>query len=178
MRVKPPQPPLVTYSAAMNKVFTSAATLLTSGVLIATMAPSAGAAIEPGVGIRGVEIGMRKAEVFAQVGKPSSVRTYNTDFGKYRELRYGKGKKFRVTILARRVVKVWTRSVNQRTPGGLGVGTNTQELLQEVPGIDCRNVTASKQMCVIGEELPGEIVTVFRLRNNTTKSVEIGRVID
>lgn len=172
------QPLRMTYISAMNKSLATAGTLVTAGALVATMAPSASAAIEPGVGIRGVEIGMRKGEVFAQVGRPTSVRTYNTDLGKYKELRYGNGKKFRVTLMARRVIKVWTSSVNQRTPGGLGVGTNTQELLQEVPNIDCTNVGATKQLCVIGEELPGEIITAFRLKNNTTKSVEIGRVID
>jgi hypothetical protein len=155
-----------------------ATTVLTAGALIVAAAPSAAADIEVGVGIRGVEIGMNKPQARAAVGKPTSKRRITTDLGTYLVWKIGTRNKFEIRFRAKQVVFVQTRAVRDRTPTGLGVGSTTTQVLNQQNGVNCRGVGSSKTLCTVGQELPGEIVTNFRAKNNVVRSVEVGRVID
>lgn len=161
----------------MKNVAIASVTTVAAAALVVGVAPSASAEIDPGVGIRGVEVGMSKSQVFDTVGKPRVIVKKKANFGKYKEYRYGKGKKFVVLMKNRKVIEVETRSVNQRTPSGVGVGTNSSELLREVPGINCKAQSNSRQVCTLGKTEVGNIVTIFRLKNNVTKMVEVARVL-
>jgi len=162
----------------MKQLTAIATTVLTAGSLLVVVAPAASADIEVGVGIRGVEIGMNKAQAKAAVGKPTSKRRITNDLGTFLIWKIGTRNKFEVQFRAKQVVFVQTRAVRDRTPTGLGVGTSTNELLNELAGVNCQSVGSRKTLCTIGKELPGEIVTNFRAKNNVVRSVEVGRVID
>jgi hypothetical protein len=145
-------------------------------VLVAgTAAAPASAKIVVGTSIKGVELGMTKKQVVAQVGKPKKVDKFTTEFGRVKILSYGK--KLTVNITAGAVTLMRTRSPRQVTSQGVGVGSSKKQVKQFVPGVVCDNVSGFRS-CHVNDFLPGEIVTVFRLKQKVVKSVEIGRVLD
>lgn len=74
-------------------------------------------------------------------------------------------------------IAIRAESERYRTRGGAGVGSTEVALTTALSGERC--ATSGKvRACRFGDELPGRIVTLFRLRDGRVSSVLIGIVID
>jgi hypothetical protein len=143
---------------------------LTAAALV--LAAPAGAVIHPGHSIAGVELGMTKAQVRAELGQPAQVIRRRNEFGPVTTFRY-----FRLWVTFqgdRTVTAVKTTRKRERTPRGAGVGSRKAQLLARVRGVRCETRT----LCTKGRLTPGGRVTVFRLFNGRVTSVLVGFVID
>jgi hypothetical protein len=149
--------------------------------LVASLAVPAVAAaiIVPQQGMLGARLGMTGTQVEARLGPPDSVRHPRSEiFGRYTEFRYGE-----VTVSMfdsnGQVFNFFTRGRSARTAQGVGVGTSETYLRAALRGEVCRTQFGFRS-CVIGQELPGRIVTSFSISRTTMRvtSVTVGRVID
>ena len=113
-----------------------------SGVVLVATAFLAGAAhsssssalvIRPGVSIGGVRLGMTLSQVTRVLGRPATVvRRESRGFGiRYAEYQWAYGT-WRVGLRGRRgaerVVRIGTTLSRQRTPAGIGAGSNTGDV--------------------------------------------------
>lgn len=147
--------------------------LLASLVLVAAAAASpAGAVIHPGHSIAGVELGLTRAEVRAELGEPARVIRGSNEFGRFRIFRY-----FRLWVNfqgEQSVTAVKTTRLRERTPRGVGVKSTKAAVLARVRNVLCDEPT----ICTKGPLVPGGRVTVFRFFNGQVTSVLVGFVID
>jgi hypothetical protein len=138
----------------------------------AISATPAGVVIHPGHSIAGVQLGMTRAEVRAELGRPTRVIRGRNEFGTFRVFRY-----FRLTVTfqgEQTATAIQTTRKREKTPSGVGVGSTRAQLLANVPAVRCRSAT----LCTKGRFRAGNRVTVFRLRNGKITSVLVGFVID
>lgn len=136
------------------------------------LAAPAAAVIHPGQSIAGVELGMTKGEVRAELGQPAQVLRQRNAFGPVTTFRYFR---LRVTFQGdRNVTAVKTTRKRERTPRGVGVGSTKAQLLARVRGVRC----ATHTLCEKGRLVPGTRITVFRLFDGRVTSVLVGFVID
>ncbi len=85
----------------------------------AALAAPAGAVIHPGHSIAGVELGMTRAQVRAELGPPARVTRGSNEFGFFRTFRY-----FRLWVTFQgeeTVTAVKTTRQRERTPRGVGI---------------------------------------------------------
>ena len=148
--------------------------LLLAAALAALAASAApvGAVIHPGSSIAGVELGMTRAEVRAELGAPARVIRGRNEFGTYRIFRY-----FRLWVTfqgERTATAIKTTRTRERTPRGVGVRSTRAQVLARVRNVRCRTRT----LCEAGRLEPGGRVTVFRLFRGRVTSVLVGFVID
>lgn len=152
-----------------------------AGLLLA--APAASATIVPGEGMAGAALGMSKAEVREVLGSPTESRTTRDDFGRVTRWYFKRPKihvLFRVGEDGMNVTSFLTRRGVTRTAEGSGVGTSASTLRRRHDGIVCeRYPGVDRRSCHLGDFLPGETVTDFRLgESGRVGSVVIGYVID
>ena len=150
---------------------------MAAAALLFVAAPEAGAVIDVNEGIRGVDIDMTKRQVTDKIGKPANKKKVKRGGRSFQLWTYGTGGKLKVEFFRGRVLAVETKAVDQRTPGGSGVGSTSAQLLNDIPKITCRNTGTNKEQCTVGERVRGNIVTTFKLKNNVTKSVEVERIL-
>jgi hypothetical protein len=146
--------------------------LLALAVVAAASAAPAGAVIHPGHSIAGVELGMTRAQVRAELGPPSQVIRGTNEFGRFRTFRY-----FRLWVTFQgeeTVTAVKTTRTRERTPRGVGVKSTRAQVLARVRNVRCPEPT----ICEAGRLVPGGRVTVFRLFRGRVTSVLVGFVID
>jgi hypothetical protein len=147
-------------------------------ILAATLlAPaSAGAIIQLDRGIAGARIGNTKAEVRTALGQPKRVRNGNNEFGAFTVFRYAGG--ISVTFQSgNAVTAVTTTGLGDRTSRGVGVRSTEDAVEQRVPGVSCETFEGTR-ICQRGEGSPGQLISVFFLRNGRVTRVTVGRVID
>ena len=157
--------------ASFRLVLTGAAA---AGLLLAG-SPSAGAAIVPDVGIKGIKIDQRKSTVIRKLGDPLRTDKGINDFGKWQLLHYPHT--FKVTLQNKVVVQVSTKRAGQRTATGVGVGSTKREVKNGVAGVTCERSPAGLS-CHTGDFVGGEVVTVFDFRHGAVTMVTIARVLD
>ena len=146
--------------------------LISLVIVAAASAAPAGAVIHPGHSIAGVELGMTRAQVRAELGEPARVTRGSNEFGPFRVFRY-----FRLWVTFQgeeTVTAVKTTRTRERTPRDAGVRSTRAQLLARVRAVRCRTAT----LCEKGRLVPGGRVTVFRLFNGRVTSVLVGFVID
>jgi len=136
--------------------------------LSTAIAPSlAGAAIAPGRGIGGVEIGNDMRHVREAFGKPARVvpPTWRYDRPLHGGVRFNHG---------RRVNDIWTRSRRQRTPKGIGPGSSMRDARQAYPKLRCRSHSTLKVSCLLNpRERRTHIATAFLFRRHRLSAVDI-----
>jgi hypothetical protein len=138
----------------------------------AVTASPAGAVTHPGHSMAGVELGMTRAQVRADLGPPARVIRDTNEFGPYRAFRY-----FRLWVTFQgeeTVTAVKTTRLRERTPRGVGVKSTRARVLARVHRVRCPLPT----LCEKGRLVPGGRVTVFRLYRGRVTSVLVGFVID
>lgn len=145
--------------------------------------PVAGALIVPQSSIRGVKLGMTRAEVTAKLGEPNEKRTRRNELiGKYVELRYGRT----VFSLYRdsdgyegTVFNMTTRSRAEKTKSGVGVGSSERAVRRGVKNARCMT-EFGRRTCTVGKLRPGRKVTTFDISRKGGKvtRVSTGFVID
>jgi hypothetical protein len=129
------------------RLVAATATVLTT---IALATASAGAAIDPGNGIAGIEVGMTADEIVAAKGAPDADRTIKYPGQDGRRLRYGKTKAlFANTADDARPWQIFTTSPAQRTKRGAGVGWTEERLSSEIARLRCGN-PGGFRICTIG----------------------------
>lgn len=158
--------------------------LLPAAVAASLAVPSvAGASIVPQQGMLGGQLGMTGAQLQARIGPPDAVRTQTSEIlGSYTEYRYGEVyvSLFMATPRSSgRIFNFFTRGRSARTRSGVGVGSTEAYLRSRLRGERCLTDGGFRR-CVIGQELPGRIVTVFGISRTTSRvtNITIGRVID
>lgn len=149
-----------------------------AGLLLAVPA-AAGASIVPQRGMLGGQVGMTAAQLQARIGPPTAVRQRTNEiFGRYEEYRWGE---VFVSVFPSngRIFTFFTRGRSARTASGVGVGSTEAYLRARLRGERCLTEGGFRR-CVIGQELPGRIVTSFAISRTTSRvtSVVVGRVID
>ena len=157
----------------------SLAALVTSAALAVSIPAMAGAAIEPQVGIAGIELGMTASEVIAEKGEPDKERAFTNELvGPVRMLRYGQTKAF-VWDDTDIVHLVQTRGRAQRTARGAGIGSTEERILDVVPNVRCRTESGFHS-CFVGRRRPGKTVTsfFFSRRTDRVNRVVVGYVLD
>lgn len=143
--------------------------------LMAAGMPSASAEIVPGVGMKGIKLDQKKKTVIRRLGQPEWIEKGTNDFGKFQVLHYRK--RFVVNLENKFVVAVSTESKGQRTAEGVGVGSTKGQVKRKVDGVVCERIIGVK-VCHVGDYLPGEAVTEFRITDRLVTEVSIGRVLD
>jgi hypothetical protein len=141
-------------------------------VAFAALAAPVGAVIHPGHSIAGVELGMTRAQVRAELGPPARVTRGRNEFGFFRTFRY-----FRLWVTFQgeeTVTAVKTTRLRERTPRGVGVRSTRAQVLARVHRVRCPLPT----LCEKGRLVPGGRVTAFRLFRGKVTSVLVGFVID
>ncbi len=153
---------------------------LASVVALAFAAAPAHAVIVPQKSIKGIKLGLSQNGVRAAAGKPTKARTIDNEImGRVLEWSYGKTKVlFNGRTSDARVINLETTSPNERTAGGIGVGSTRAQVLAKVKGVKCENDDGFRH-CFVGRFLPGRTVTDFRLNKaNKVTLVDVGIVID
>lgn len=131
--------------------------------------------IEVQHGIDGALLGQTRAQVERALGTPVHVVDRRNRIGRYRQLRY-RG----VTVMMqgrRHVTRIWTRSTEHRTDGGVGVGSTEEKVADTVRRIDCDPLGPATARCVLGDLERGRVVTVFFLRDDRVRRVTVRRVL-
>jgi len=142
--------------------------------------PAAAAAIiVPQQGMLGARLGMTGTQIQARLGPPDSVRHPTSPIlGRYTEWRFGE---VTVSLFGSngQAFTFFTRGRSARTAQGVGVGSTEGYLRSALRGEVCRTQFGFRS-CVIGQELPGRVVTAFSISRATMRvtSVTVGRVID
>lgn len=152
----------------------TAAAVISAGALALT-AGAATAAIVPQRSIAGVSLGASEATVRMVLGRPLQVQRGRNDFGPFTELGY---RRLRFVLQGgQRVTAITTTRPSERTASGVGVRTPERVVLQRLEGVSCATSFMTRR-CVIGDELPGQRVTVFFMTRGKVSRVTIGLVID
>jgi hypothetical protein len=144
-----------------------------------------GAKIVPQKGIAGAKLGMTQKRVLKKLGEPDRDRIRNNPFSgeDYIELKYGRTwVSFSGTVDSSEVWGVSTKDRGERTASGVGVGSTKKQVKAGVKGVTCANEFGIRH-CYVGEFLPFETVTDFRLKKPKhkparVKSVGVGIVLD
>ena len=140
------------------------------------LAPAVDAAIVSQRAMAGVSLGMTRAQVARNAGKPLRVEHQNNEFGSLTRLVYPGS----ITVDFqgnRTVTAVWTTGKKERTARGVGVGSTRAQVLRLVPGARCET-TAGFAHCFVGSFEPGKRVTDFILDRGRVIRVTVGFVID
>lgn len=149
-------------------------------------AASAGAKIVPQKGIAGAKLGMTQARVLDKLGKPDRKRIRTNPFSgaDFIEFKYGRTwVSFDGTVESSTVWGVSTKDRAERTARGVGVGSTKRKVEARVPGVKCKKEFGINH-CYVGEFLPFETVTDFRLKRKKKHGplrvtrVGIGIVLD
>jgi len=162
-----------------------------SGIVVALIVASAAAlsasvatarvqSLVPQQSLRGIKIGMVASQVRAVAGKPSSNKvTGHPLLGKTRTMRFGLVEViFRGTAATAPVVNLSTTSRNERTGGGIGVGSSEKELAAKLTGERCRTELGYRH-CYLGKWSPGFVVTDFSIsKAGRVTRITLGLVID
>lgn len=143
------------------------------------LVPSAGAAgegrIVPQGGIAGLRPGMTQLQVKAKVGLPRRVERGSNEIGSFTTYRY---RTYSVTFFGgRQVTQMETRSPEERTAGGIGVGSTRAQVKAHVPAVRCLKEFGYDH-CYVGTWKPGRVITDFALAAGKVTRVTIGYVID
>lgn len=156
------------------------ALILAVAALLALPAGASAMVVE-NTSIRGVALGMTRAEVRAEIGYPKRIIKGTNDFGAYRIWVY---RKLRVTIQGGSDMKhstvsgVSTTRKTERTAMDIGVGSTLAEVKAAYVQITCTKVSATKRLCQLGGENAGDGATIFRLTSKVVKSVEVQTLLD
>ena len=125
-------------------------TAATAAAVLGLSTAGAGAAIEPGTGIAGIELGMTVNKVIAAKGQPDANRVVDLSDGKQRVLRYGKTKAlFTGEDYDARPWQIFTTSRAQRTEEGAGVGWTEERLRDAIDRLHCGS-PGGFRICAIG----------------------------
>lgn len=158
----------------MRHARSSMVAAMIGGALAFLSGPASGA-IVPQRSIAGVSLGASEAKVRMVIGAPLQVRRGRNDFGPFVELGY---RRLRFTLQGgRQVTAVTTTRPAERTASGVGVGTTERAVLRGIRAVSCATSFGSRR-CTIGDELPGETVTVFFIAKGKVSRVTLGIVID
>lgn len=131
------------------------------------LAIPANAGVKPQQQIAGVKLGMTKANVRAQLGRPLATYSHS----RYTRLYY---LKVRVTVHSRAgVIEVETTSKAQRTRAGIGIGSTEREVRKEVARVSCRPYRSFLRLCRVGTAAPRTRATEFLLFRNKVISLTI-----
>lgn len=142
----------------------------------ATVAGAASAAIVPGRGIQGVNLGMTQAQVRRALGKPVSVVHGRNDLGRFTTLRFkGYSATFQPTS---RLTYISTTSRRERTGRGVGVGSTYERLRRSHPRVTCDGTAPATGACWLGVWQPGRRITVFSFDKGLVERVSVGTVLD
>ena len=173
-----PHPPPWPYDGRVKWIALGVAGLsLVGSGLVAAAAPAS-----PGdgrvvvqKGIAGLRLGMTRTQVRARVGRPRKVERGTNEIGRYVTLRY---RTYSVTFFGGpHVTQMDTRAPNERTAGGIGVGSTRAEVAATVPRVKCLTEFGYNH-CYVGIWKPGKAVTDFAIKNGRVTRVSIGYVID
>jgi len=150
--------------------------LTLAGLLSALLlAGSATAVVVPQRGIAGVQLGMTKAAVRGQLGKPRKIEQGSNEIGPFTTFRYPT---LSITFFGGpRVTSVTTTSPTERTSRGVGVGSRTSEVLAKVAKVRCVTESGFRH-CFVGSFVPGKRVTDFTIKNGKVARITVGFVID
>jgi hypothetical protein len=113
-----------------------------------------------------VSLGMTAEEVEAELGKADD-SSLGTDFVDWTY----RSPAIRVTLKGE-VITLYTRSREQRGPGGIGVGTSERRLRAAVGKARCSG-SGSARMCVVGSFATGRRSTVFSIRRGRVRDITI-----
>ena len=148
--------------------------------LFASAAPARVQSLVPQQSLRGLKIGLVASQVRAVAGKPSSNQVVSHPLlGKTRRMRFGKvDVTFRGTSATAPVVNLTTTSRNERTSGGIGVGSSEKQLTTKLVGERCVTELGYRH-CYLGKWLPRFVVTDFSIsKSGRVTQVTLGLVID
>lgn len=127
-------------------------------------------------GIGGVTLGMSKTKVRAKLGAPIRTRTGKNEFGTYTVFVYPR---VRVTFQGgAAATAVQTISKQERTAGGVGVGSTTAAVKNRIAGVKCELGAGGSGHCYVGRFDPGRRVTDFFIAKGRVTRVVVGFVID
>lgn len=134
----------------------------------------------PQQSLRGLKIGMVASQVRAVAGDPTSNKIVSHPLlGKTRRMRFGKVEvTFRGTSSTAPVVNLTTTSRNERTSGGIGVGSSERALAAKLTGERCITELGYRH-CYLGKWNPGFVVTDFSIsKAGRVTRITLGLVID
>lgn len=152
------------------------AKLIVAATLAAlVLAGAATAVVVPQQGIGGVRLGMTKAAVRAQLGKPRTIQQGSNEIGAFTTFRYPT---LSITFFAGSMVtSVTTSSMLERTSRGVGVGSRVAEVVAKVAKIRCVTESGFRH-CFVGAFTAGRRVTDFTIKNGRVARITVGFVID
>ncbi len=148
--------------------------------LFASAAPARVQSLVPQKSLRGLKIGMVASQVRAVAGTPTSNKIVSHPLlGKTRRMRFGKVEAtFRGTSGGAPVVNLSTTSRNERTSGGIGVGSSEKQLAARLVGERCITELGYRH-CYLGKWTPGFVVTDFSVsKGGRVTRITLGLVID
>ena len=134
----------------------------------------------PQQSLRGLKIGMVASQVRSIAGSPSSNKIVRHPLlGKTRQMRFGKVEvTFRGTSATAPVVNLTTTSRNERTSGGIGVGSSERALASKLTGERCITELGYRH-CYLGKWNAGFVVTDFSIsKAGRVTRITLGLVID
>ena len=125
--------------------------------------------------IAGAKLGMTEAQVEKKLGQPRRILTGTNEFGAWRSLVY---RRVTVTLQSgKKVTTLTTKSSEESTKSGVGVGSTRTQLRSDIRGETCEKAYGLDH-CWIGTWKAGRVVTDFRLSNGKVSRVTIGFVLD
>lgn len=148
--------------------------------LFASAAPARVQSLVPQQSLRGLKIGMVASQVRAVAGTPSINKIVSHPLlGKTRRMRFGKVEvTFRGTSATAPVINLTTTSRNERTSGGIGVGSSERALAAKLTGERCVTELGYRH-CYLGKWSAGYVVTDFSIsKAGRVTQVTLGLVID
>jgi hypothetical protein len=151
------------------------AVALSSGVAFARVQ-----SLVPQQSLRGLKIGMLANQVRAVAGNPTSNKiTSHPIMGKTRVMKFGRVEvTFRGIGKAATVVNLSTTSRNERTSGGIGVGSSERALAAKLAGERCLTELGYRH-CYLGKWKPGSVVTDFSIsKSGRVTRITLSLVID
>lgn len=145
-------------------------------------AGNADSAIRLGDGIGPIRLGMTEAQVRRALGRPDNVRRARAGRIHIVSLNYYLRGEYRVTLRGPRggvrVSLVGTISRQQRTPGGLGIGSSETRLRDTYPNLRCKDVRGTgggviRRECRVGSARRRHSVFVIGRGPNPPVVIEI-----